>query len=325
MNNQQLLERLDKTVSGHEKAKKQLINAVRRQQRRFYENYLEGSTPLKGDQLPNADRLLIVGGSGTGKTLLIEELSKLMKFPFLRIDASKFDLPDRGSEGMSAKQFRDKIIKFAEQQQQEDPYHYFSTDGTLDKMVVFIDEVDKMCMSFDSTGNWNNRVQSSFLTILGENDKRLGGVLFVMAGAFAGVTEKKRKEVKGNSIGFFRPSHTEAAKPLKENLKQIDITSEDLIEYGMLPEFAGRISSIAALDLFNEEDYATILKMRVLPAKNEELEKIGEKLYLTKEQVSAASKEAMRSGQGVRYLKRWLNDLSIDLEFNVVPKVEMNP
>lgn len=300
MNNNDILSKLNEVVDGHLTAKKRLINAVKRGQLRHFEKFLNNNATFNLDPA----RLLLVGGSGTGKTFIVEELQKIMGFPLLKIDCTDLDL--NGREGISAAKLKGKISVFATKLMEEKPETYFSMPGTLSRCVVFLDEIDKICIPFDSTGNWNNQIQASLLSLFEDKKSEYHGVTFIFAGAFASLTKSINKK---HGIGFF---------PGNNHVQEEQAVDMDaLIKFGMLPELAGRINSMASLDSLQESDYLNILLNKILPLKNLELAQLSSgKLELSESEAKKAATAANSSNQGVRHLKRFINEMSEDLEFN---------
>jgi ATP-dependent protease Clp ATPase subunit len=173
----------------------------------------------------------------------------------------------------------------------------------LDKMVIFIDEIDKMG-SRGYSSSWNQQVQANFLTVF-EDKNSNRGTSFIFAGAFSGLTGKKHQRT---GIGFFAES-----KPSQENA----ISDDHLIEYGMLPELIGRICGICQLDEFTAADYMNILEQRLLPKKVKDMLHYNlDIIDLSTAEKLALCKKAESSGQGVRALQRELDKLFIDKEFD---------
>ncbi len=157
--NRRIYQQLSELVIGHDNAKKVLINLINRSKLRYYQKWgmLQGDTDLI--KLSNC---LLVGNSGTGKTHLVESLSKIMKFPLLKIDATDLN-PTGASGGIKSEDLYKRISRCAKDAMEEDPETYWSYEGTLDQVVVFVDEVDKLGQKLST--DWNQHVQSNFLAI----------------------------------------------------------------------------------------------------------------------------------------------------------------
>ncbi len=298
--NKEILAHFDELVYGHITAKKGLINLINRSIIRHHQKYAE---LLHSEYLIHPHKLLLIGGSGTGKTHLVESLRHIVDFPLLRIDATKLN-PTGAAGGVKESQLQKKIVECAQESMARRPYQYSSLEGTIDKVVVFVDEVDKLGNVFGTSGQWNQHVQANFLTLF-ENKEEFAGVSWIFAGAFSDLTNPEKVK---NTIGFGAVTETKARS---------EITDEDIIKYGLIPEFVGRINNIVELDRFTEVQYHQILEEKLLPQKRLELSYFG--IYedgLTDEDKESFVKEAATSGQGVRSLARSLNQHFINKEFD---------
>ena len=301
--NKKILEELNQRVYGHADAKKSLITLVNRSKLRHYQKWGE---LLPKESLLKPAKCLLIGGSGTGKTHLVQTLADIANFPLLVIDATNFN-PTGASGGIKPETLRRMIVKKASEYADAREGTYFSIEGVIDQMVVFVDEFDKISSHYDgsSGGNWNQHLQTHFLTIF-ENNEELSGVSWVFAGAFSGMD--KESSIVKHGIGFHAKS---------EETKASGVNDEDIVKYGMLPEIVGRLTSICRLDKLTEEDYYNILVENVIPHKMLELSYF--KVYdidLTDDQLREIAKGATSSSQGVRYLYREIDKHFLDIEFN---------
>ncbi len=306
--NKKILEELNDLVYGHEEAKKSLITLVNRSKLRHFQKWGE---LLPAEQLIKPSKCLLIGGSGTGKTHLVQSLAKIANFPLLIVDASAFN-PTGASGGIKPETLKRMIAVKAKEYSEIRQGTYFSIEGIMDQMVVFVDEFDKISSHYDgSSGNWNEHVQTHFLSLF-ENVEELSGVSWIFAGAFSGI---EKQHVKSRSIGF---GAVEESKPSQE------ITDEDVVKYGMIPEIVGRLTSICKLDKLTEQDFYNILVEKVIPKKLMELSYFKiEELDITDEKLRTIAKAAMSSSQGVRYLYREIEKHFLDVEFNYeTPKID---
>jgi len=290
MGNYEILNALNEHVHGHEKSKKALIVTINRNKKRYFQKQVSLEP-----QAPKLN-LLLVGESGTGKTLLLESLAKIMRFPLVRVDATKLDNSTRKEEfnaAAIAKLIREEATKALAEGK------YFSLQGAIDQTVVFVDEVDKLGISFDSTGNWNTMIQSSLLTLV-DNKAEFEGVTWIMAGAFSRAREQA---ISSKSIGFFG-QNAEEQKPISKKF--------DALKWGIIPELLGRIGVVSELDKLDKEAYLHILRKHILPAIGNVTLEIDEEAIVT---------EAMNSGMGVRHLTTLVNEALMDVEF----ETEFNP
>jgi ATP-dependent Clp protease ATP-binding subunit ClpX len=284
---------INEAVYGHAQAKKVLAVLVKRSKDRYYKKCVLGI-----EDVPASLKCLLIGQSGTGKTHLIDSLSKIHKFPLIRIDATQL-MPTGNTDGLNVKQLKklikDKVdLELAQSKDRHDG-RYHSAEGVMNQLVVFVDEFDKLGTSFDSSGNWNKHVQANFLTMI-DNKEEFEGISWVFAGAFSGLYAKEHIK---RGIGF--------SSSLSSEKETTAISDQDIIKAGVIPEMVGRISLIVQLDDFTEADYKTVLSERLLKNYTE--------LTLSDEQMNDIVKKAYDSGQGIRSLTRQLEMLSIDAEF----------
>lgn len=270
-------------VYGHKRAKKVLNVLMNRAQERYYKKCIMGRTDYQ-------DRLncLLVGQSGTGKTHLVRTLCKQRNIPLLTISATDL-MPTGNDTGTNKKQLQKLIRDTAAEYTKKPEYH--SVEGVLNQMIIFVDEFDKLGVSYDSTGNWNKHVQASFLTLI-EDGGEFAGLSWIFAGAFSSLYTGRTN--KPRPIGFF----AESAEPELE-----EITDKDIIGAGIIPEMVGRIPLIVQLDDFTVEDYANIARQIMATKYN--------MLNLCPVQIAET---AHASGQGVRSITRQLEMALIEFE-----------
>lgn len=299
--NSEIFKELSSYVEGHTEAKKALISLINRSKIRHHQKWIER---IHKDYLLPPHKLLLIGQSGTGKTHLVECLQDLLEFPLIRIDATKLN-PTGAMGGIKEKDLQKMIHEKAKDWHQAKKGYYHSVDGTIDQMVVFIDEIDKLGQTFDSSGNWNAHVQENFLTMF-DNKQEFAGVSFIFAGAFNKLTQNVRGAK--DTIGFTKSDDDKLTK------EEID---EAVIKCGLIPELIGRLTNIVELDRFTQEDYYKILTKRLLPTKMQELAFFNVfDTEIDEDELQEMAKKAMNSGQGVRHLQRQLNKKFLDVEFD---------
>lgn len=294
--NKQILEEMDRIVIGHNKAKKLLISLVNRSKLSHKLKWIDEKAPIE------KMNLLLIGASGTGKTYLLETLSSICDFPLYKVDASR--LNPAANKSYSVLDLEEDLIQFAKFLISRYPDRYFSVDGVLDQLVVFMDEIDKLAAPFGSSDGWQEKTQGELLTMI-ENTELFKNTSFVFAGAF---TKLRTKEIK-TPMGF---SATEETSEVGE------ITEKDLIEYGIMPELMGRITAFNELDVLTEEMMTTILETQLLPRKLRDISFLipNVEQNITEEDKHTFVRNAMDSDQGVRHMKRALGEFFLDMEFN---------
>lgn len=301
--NKEILELLNKLVYGHYEAKKSLINLVNRSKIRHHQRW---GQQLHKDYWIEPSKVLLVAESGTGKTHLVESLAQILDFPLVKVDATKF-VPTGGSGGIKEQDLQKMIRDKAAEYCQNKKGYYHSVEGTIDQTVVFVDEIDKLAQSFESSGNWNQHVQSNFLTLF-DNKDEFAGVSFIFAGAFSHII---RESNASSSIGFLNDICSEP-----ENSGKIPDLEDKIIKLGIIPELLGRISSIVELDKFSIVDYYEILVNVILPKKILDLSYFGVMdSGLLEEDLMKIAETASKSGQGIRSLKRQLDKHFLEAEF----------
>lgn len=304
--NKDILAEVNLTVHGHISAKKALITLLRRSTLRHYQKWYEN---LPEEDLLEPLKCLLIGGSGTGKTYLIQELSRICDFPLLILDASKLNPTGAGDGGMKIKDIERKIQETAYDWAYSKYGQNYHAKSAVDRVVVFLDEFDKISKHYDgsSSGKWNTDIQTTLLTLIDDKVGVFNGVSWVLAGAFSGLEKTIDKKEK-TSIGFNKVS---------SEIEKVDVLDEDVINYGLIPEIVGRLGMIVELDKLSENDYYKIMINQILPKRQKNLDymKLSSKLPKTAV-LKEIAKKATSSSQGVRYLHREINKLFIDLEFD---------
>lgn len=300
--NGEILKDLDKRVYGHTNAKKALISLVARSRIRHFQKWVEN---IDKEFLIQPHKLLLLGQSGTGKTHMLESLQDMLDFPLIRVDATKLN-PTGAGGGLKEEELRKMIVKKAKDLVELRNGKYYTVEGTIDQMVVFIDEIDKLGNSFDSSGNWNTHTQANFLTLF-DNKSEFAGVSFVFAGAFTGITNDGLKQTK-NTIGFSKYTDEVAA------CEEMD---EKIVKAGLIPELVGRLTDIEKLDTFTVDDYYNVLVDRLIPVKARTLAFFNIfDMDLDEEMLQKMAKSAHKSGQGIRALQRQLDRHFAGREFD---------
>lgn len=314
LTNQEALKALDDTVYGHTEAKKALIRAVNRQRLYYHQVHNLGNKEGGGINLQN---VLLVGPSGTGKTFLVEQLAKICEFNLVKLDATQI-VPSGSTGKLNVSKIVETVVDSCKYYVNKS-FGYFTSTQIMHQTIVFVDEIDKLTVPSDSSGNWSKNVQANLLQLV-ENKAELDGVVFVFAGAFVHLYDELKTEAKAKAkkaIGF--ASGTEEKKEEEEDAGgQFSMPLEDLVvKSGMLPELAGRIGSIAALEDLTQEHYEEIINKFLLPAAQKELKQFNiDGFELSSGQIEKIAKRALGSSQGVRSARREISKLTADLEFN---------
>lgn len=294
LNIKSLKEQIDEVVMGQNEAKEQMVVE-------FYKHYKGLSSP--------ANNIFIVGDSGVGKTFLVRSLSKLLDLPFIEVDATSYT--EAGYKGNDVTEIIDELIVREKGNRRR-----------IEQSIVFIDEIDKTTTTTSSTAS-PNKVQQSLLKMIEgmeysyeistgkgvlEGVIDTSKIMFIAAGACVGLTDIRKKRLKPNDnrIGF-------ASKPIKEKEFEdraiADYISQDLIDFGFIPEFIGRYSLIVELQPLTEENIKDILvnsPNSILKGALEMFEEEGVELVIDKTDVDWLMKESTNNPLGVRSLNQSL-------------------
>lgn len=316
----EIYEELNKYVVGQDSAKKALAVSV-------YNHYKRIGQQLKGNDVEiQKGNILLIGPTGCGKTLLVQTLARKLDVPFAMADATT--LTEAGYVGEDV----DSVIKSL----------YRNASNDVDKAargIVCIDEIDKIArkgggpsVTRDVSGEG---VQQALLKILEGKQCSItpdgarnrpqqeliqvdtNNILFVCTGAFNGLEDIVRRRVGQRGLGF-GAAMTKGEED-KNALRALART-EDLIKYGMIPEFMGRLPIIVAADDLAVDDLVAILwKPKNALAKQYErlLEMEGVKLRFTEDALRSIAEEAFRRKSGARGLRAILEEVMLDVMYEI--------
>ena len=257
----EIKEKLDEYVIGQNDAKKILAVAVHNHYKRvFYADALGQDVELE------KSNILLVGPSGSGKTLLAKTLARILKVPFAIADATT--LTEAGYVGEDVENILVQLLQNAEYDLE-----------AASKGIIYIDEIDKISRKADGPSITRDvsgeGVQQALLKIVEGTEANIppkGGrkhpqqefirmntanILFIVGGAFVGLDKIVESRVSGASMGFGANVRTTKEMPLAELLDKIH--PQDLVRFGLIPEFVGRIPIITHVDELEEADLIRIL------------------------------------------------------------------
>ena len=313
---------LDQYVIGQDRAKKLLSVAVYNHYKRLINNVLD---PSEGEVELEKSNILMVGPTGTGKTLLAKTIAKMLFVPFTIVDATV--LTEAGYVGEDVESILSRLLQEADYDVQR-----------AELGIVFIDEIDKIARKSDNPSITRDvsgeGVQQALLKLLEGNVVNVppqGGrkhpeqeflhvntenILFICGGAFEGIDRHIAQRLNTQVIGY---GVDERQKVDKDNLLQY-VEAQDLRKYGLIPEIIGRLPVITYLDPLDRESLKRILtepKNAILRQYKRLFELDGKRLVIDPEVLDLIVDTAIRNKLGARGLRSICEKLMSDAMFEI--------
>jgi ATP-dependent Clp protease ATP-binding subunit ClpX len=314
---------LDQYVISQDEAKKVLAVAIYNHYKRI------NAVSEKNDVQIQKSNILLIGPTGTGKTLLAQSLARLLQVPFCVVDATS--LTEAGYVGEDSESILQNLLSASD-----------NNPSKAAKGIVYLDEIDKIAKKGDALNSSRDvsgegvqqsllkLIEGSVVAVSPRGAKKYGqpeqvvhldtkDILFICGGAFVGLEEILQKKSGTKSLGF-NSDRSQAPATKKAVAKLADVEPSDIINYGFIPEFVGRLPIIATLEEMTEDGLVTILSepKNALVKQYQKLFALeGVELIFTNDALRAIAKTALERKSGARGLRSVLEHSMLDIMYAV--------